>query len=125
MNLTWALAVSPAGAQSLPACSLNPASVMIAAGGNTTTTVTMNTKAASTNGALNSLPPGNCWKQCSGGGVLALALMFGVPIRRRLHFHGDRNRCIERQDNDFDQPDLNRRVSHGRGRNSRTLRAGV
>ena len=74
LNLTCALTASPAGAQSVPTCSLNPASVSIAAGGNATTIVTVNTTKASSGSALN---------QWGGRGILALALLFVAPSLRR------------------------------------------
>jgi sugar lactone lactonase YvrE len=74
LNLTCALTASPANAQSLPTCSLNPASVVVAAGGKATTVVTVNTTAASSGNALN---------QWGGGGILALALLFVAPSLRR------------------------------------------
>jgi hypothetical protein len=78
MNLTCALTASPTGAQSLPTCSLNPASVTISPGGNATTTVTVKTIAASTSSASV-----RHWWNWSGSGVVALALIFGVPSWRR------------------------------------------
>ena len=82
MNLTCTLTASPTGAQSLPMCSLNPTSITIATGGTASTVVTVNTTAASSSSAL--LSPGRqVWKALSGGGVLALALLFGVPSWRR------------------------------------------
>ncbi len=74
LNLTSSLTASPAGAQSVPTCSLNPASVVVAAGGRATTVVTVNTTAASSGNALN---------QWGGGGILALALLFVTPSLRR------------------------------------------
>jgi MYXO-CTERM domain-containing protein len=74
LNLSCTLTASPAGAQSLPTCSINPASVVIAAGGKATTVVTVNTTAASSGSALN---------QWGGGGVLALAILFAAPSLRR------------------------------------------
>ncbi len=82
MNVTCTLTASPTGAQSLPTCSLNPATITIATGGTASTVVTVNTTAASSGNAL--LSPGRqVWKALSGGGVLALALLFGVPSWRR------------------------------------------
>jgi len=82
MNLTCALTGSPTGAQSLPTCSLNPASVTIASDGTGTTVLTVNTTAASTTALL--LPFGkNSWALGGGGAVLAGLLMFGIPSRRR------------------------------------------
>ena len=74
LNLTCALTASPANAQSVPTCSLNPASVVVAAGGKATTVVTVNTTAASSGNALN---------EWGGGGILALALLFLTPSLRR------------------------------------------
>ena len=82
MNVTCALTGSPAGAQSPPNCSLNPASVTIAAGGSGTTVLTMNTTAAST--AFLVQPSGrNLWSLGGGGAVLAVMLLCGIPSRRR------------------------------------------
>jgi Chitobiase/beta-hexosaminidase C-terminal domain/FG-GAP-like repeat/Bacterial Ig-like domain (group 3) len=74
LNLTCALTASPAHAQSVPTCSLNPASVVVATGGKATTVVTVNTTAASSGNALN---------RWGGGGILALALLFVTPTLRR------------------------------------------
>jgi len=83
MNLTCTLSDSPTGAQSLPTCSLNPASIAIATGSTASTVVTVNTTAASSSSALLS-PASHVWKALSGGGVLALACLIGVPsVRRR------------------------------------------
>jgi hypothetical protein len=82
MNLTCALTASPAGAQSLPTCSLSPASITIAAGGTATTSVTAKTTAASSGSALRQPVLPN-WKPWSGAGVLALAFLVGVPSKRR------------------------------------------
>jgi sugar lactone lactonase YvrE len=73
-NLTCALTGSPANAQSVPTCSLNPASVSVTAGGKATAVVTVNTTAASSSSALN---------RWGGGGFLALALLFVTPSLRR------------------------------------------
>jgi hypothetical protein len=82
MNLTCTLTSSPTGAQSLPTCSLNPASVTLGFGGTGTTVVTISTTAASTT-ALT-LPLGkNLWELSGGGVVLAGLLMLGLPLRRR------------------------------------------
>jgi sugar lactone lactonase YvrE len=85
MNLVCTLTASPTGAQSLPTCSLNPTSITIVSGGTASSVVTVNTTAASSNSAL--LSPGrHPWKALGGGGVLALALLLGVPSRRRKVF---------------------------------------
>ena len=82
MNLACTLTASPTGAQSLPTCASNPASVTIASGGTATTTVTVSTTAGSSSSALFS-PGSRAWKTFGGGGVLALALLFGMPSWRR------------------------------------------
>jgi hypothetical protein len=80
-NLACILTSSPAGAQSLPTCSLNPASVPILSKGSATTVLTMHTTAAST--ATNIRPSGNLWGLGSGVTALAFLCMFGAPGRRR------------------------------------------
>jgi xanthine/CO dehydrogenase XdhC/CoxF family maturation factor len=82
MNLTCTLTSSPAGAQSLPTCALNPASVTLASGGNGTSTLTVKTTAASTT-ALARPTEQHFWKLGSGGAALAALLLFGIPFRRR------------------------------------------
>lgn len=81
MNVTCALTQSPSGAQSLPTCSLNPASVTLAAGGSGTTTLTVKTTAASSSAAV---PPSglNPWG-LGGGTALAGLLLVGIPFRHR------------------------------------------
>ncbi len=80
LNLTCALTQSPSGAQSLPACKLNPTSVSLTAGGTSTTTLTVTTTAASTSSLLR--PPGlDPWR--AGGVALAGLLLIGIPLRRR------------------------------------------
>jgi sugar lactone lactonase YvrE len=74
LHVSCALTSSPAGAQSVPTCNVNPASVTIAANGNVTTIVTVETTKASSGSALN---------QWRGGGILAFALLFVVPSLRR------------------------------------------
>ena len=82
MNLSCLLTTSPAGAQKPPTCALNPASVTLASGGSGTTTLTVNTTAASTN-ALARPTDQHLWKLGGGGAVLAAMLLFGIPLRRR------------------------------------------
>lgn len=73
---------SPAGAQSLPTCSLNPAGVAIASGGNGAAVLTVNTTAASTTALLS--PFAEQTLRLGGeGAALAMMLMLGVPARRR------------------------------------------
>jgi hypothetical protein len=82
MNLACTLTSSPTGAQSLPTCSLNPASVTLASGGNGTSALTVKTTAASTT-ALARPTDQHLWKLGGGGAVLAAVLLFGIPFRRR------------------------------------------
>jgi len=82
MTLTCTPASSPANAQSLPTCSLNPTSVTLASGGNGTSTLTVKTTAASTT-ALARPTDQHFWKLGSGGAALAALLLFGIPFRRR------------------------------------------
>ena len=82
MNLNLCAHCFSRGAQSLPACSLKPTSVTISGGGNASTSLTVNTTAASSSSAL--IPPGRQdWMTWSGGGILTVALLFGVPSWRR------------------------------------------
>lgn len=81
MKLTCALTNSPGGAQSLPTCSLNPASVAITAGGNGTATLNLQTTAASNTAMMH--PSGLGLLGFGGGSVLAGLIMLGVPSRRR------------------------------------------
>ena len=82
MNLACALSTSPAGAQSLPTCSLNPTSVTIAAGGGGTATLTVNTTAASTTAQIERFQR-HLFGFGDSGATLALVLFFGIPFRRR------------------------------------------
>jgi hypothetical protein len=82
LNLLCTLKASPNGAQSLPTCTLNPASVTLAAGATATTKLTINTTAAST--AYLGLPGRtNLWAIGSGSATLAFVLAFGISSRRR------------------------------------------
>ena len=69
IGIACSLIASPAGAQSLPTCSLNPASVNLAAGGSGTAVLTVNTSAASSASTRpNFWPVGGgvrCWQLCS------------------------------------------------------------
>jgi formylglycine-generating enzyme required for sulfatase activity len=82
MNLTCTLTGSPTGAQSLPTCRLNPASVTIASGGNGTTILTVDTTAGSTTALVRPLRR-SLWGSGWGGALLAVVLIFRVPSRRR------------------------------------------
>lgn len=82
MNLSCTLASSPAGAQSLPTCSLNPTSVTLKTSGTATSTLTVTTTAASTSAFAR--PYGrSLWQLGGGSTVLAALLLFGIPSRRR------------------------------------------
>ncbi len=82
VNLSCALTSSPTGAQSLPVCSIHPNSVTVSSGGNAAASLTVNTTAASASSAL-ARPGLQDWKTWRGGGILTLALLFGVPSWRR------------------------------------------
>jgi hypothetical protein len=82
MNLTCTLTNSPAGAQSVPTCSLNPASIIFLSSGSGTTALTVNTTAASTASVVQPSRR-EFWKFGGTGTALALVLLFGLPMRRR------------------------------------------
>ena len=82
LNLTCKLTTSPSGAQNAPTCSLNPASVTLTSGGSGTSTLTVNTTAASTT-ALGWPTDQHLWKLGGGGTVLVALLLFGIPFRHR------------------------------------------
>jgi hypothetical protein len=79
VNLSCALTNSPSGATEVPTCGVT-SSVAISGTTAATATLTIFTTAASS-GALD-LPLKNFFLG-SGGGVLALVLLFGIPARRR------------------------------------------
>lgn len=81
MNLGCTLTASPAGAVSLPSCTLNPASVSLAFGGSGTTTLTVKTTPASSSALARPMRQ-NLWR-FGGGAALAAVFLFGVPRRRR------------------------------------------
>jgi hypothetical protein len=82
MNVACTLTGSPTGAQSLPTCSLNPASIALTTGASGTTALTVKTTAASTASLVR---PSRLkfWRLGGGGVVLAVSFMLGVPSRRR------------------------------------------
>jgi hypothetical protein len=83
VNLTCTLSTSPAGASSLPTCTLVPTTVTLTTGGNGTSVFTIKTTAA---GATAMAKPSGIGPWGLGGGtVLAGLLMFGIASRRR-HF---------------------------------------
>jgi len=82
VSMTCTLTSSPAGALSLPTCSVVPANVTLTPGGTGTTVFTVQTSAATTTALAKPLER-NLWGLGGGGAVLAAVLMFGVPRRRR------------------------------------------
>jgi hypothetical protein len=81
MNLTCTLSSSPANAQSLPTCALNPPTTTIAAKGNATTTVTFTTTAGTT-AMATPLQKRMGWPGEEGLAVAAV-LIIGIGSRRR------------------------------------------
>lgn len=81
VNLKCTLSNSPAGAQSLPTCAVNPTTATLTPGSSTSIGITVSTTAASSaNGALHA--PAFGWMQ--GGGIaLGALLLFIAPRRRR------------------------------------------
>jgi sugar lactone lactonase YvrE len=82
MNLTCTLTGSPTGAQSLPTCSLNPASITLTSGGSGTSTLTVDTTEASTT-AFARPHRRNLWGLGAGGALLAGGIFFCLPLHRR------------------------------------------
>lgn len=82
-NLTCSLTASPTGAQSLPACSLKPTSLILTAGGTGASVLTVTTTAASTTASLIQPSRKGFWGIGGGGAVLAVLLMCSIPARRR------------------------------------------
>jgi len=81
LNLACSLTTSPANAQSLPTCSLNPATLAVGTGTSKTTTLTVKTTAAST--ALMHPLGIDLRRMGEGGLALAGVFMFGTAFRRR------------------------------------------
>jgi hypothetical protein len=81
IGLTCSLTSSPAGAESLPTCSLSPASVMIISGASATTVATVHTIAATTSADVR--PSERSPWQLGGELVLAGVLMLRISSRRR------------------------------------------
>jgi hypothetical protein len=79
LNLTCALTSSPTGAQNLPTCTLNPASLTFAAPGSATATLTVGTTGTSAALRQDERSP---WLP-AGGVTLALLVMMGIPRLRR------------------------------------------
>jgi hypothetical protein len=82
VNIACALTNSPAGAQSLPICSVNPANEILLPGGVKTLALSVSTTAAST-ASLSRPTQMRIWGLGCGGSVLAAVLMMGIPSRRR------------------------------------------
>jgi len=83
LNLACVLSASPAGAQSLPRCSLNPASITLKAGGTGTSVLSVATTAASSSASLARPSRKNLSGLGGGGVVFAALLMGGIPFKRR------------------------------------------
>jgi len=81
MKMSCTLTGSPSGAQSLPTCSLNPTTMNITTGGTGSTTLTVQTTAASTTALL--VPVRMKLLGLGGGTILAGLFLIGVPTRRR------------------------------------------
>ena len=82
MRLACALTTSPAAAQDLPTCSLNPTSVAMTPNGTASTVFTVQTTGSSQAGIVDSFG----WRlRWVGGGSTAFAvvILLGVPNRRR------------------------------------------
>ncbi len=82
LNLTCTLTTSPAGAQSLPTCSMSPTSVAITSGGTGTSVLTVKTTSATT-AALDNAFHENWWRIGAGDAVFALLVGCGIGWRRR------------------------------------------
>ena len=80
VNLTCSLTSSPAGAQSLPTCSISPASVTLQTGGSATSVLAVTTTAASTS-LLRPLRDGS-WTRGGDCAILAVLAIWGIPRRR-------------------------------------------
>ncbi len=80
VDLSCALTGSPAGAASLPTCSVKPPTVTLTTGGSGSSVLTVATTAATT--AL-AQPAGSGLWGLGSGVALAAMLMFGIPSRRR------------------------------------------
>ena len=81
MKLICTLSSSPTGAQSLPTCSLNPASITITSGKSGATVLTVHTTTATI--AVAESDTRDLRTLGGGGAVLAAVLMFGISSRRR------------------------------------------
>lgn len=82
MHLVCALTTSPAAAQDLPTCSLNPTSLAMTPNGTASTVFTVQTTGSSQAASVDSFG----WRlRCIGGGSTAFAvvILLGVPNRRR------------------------------------------
>ena len=79
VNLTCAVTTSMASVNDMPTCSLNPTSVTLSGAAAQTSTLTVNTTAASS--AVNRMQ--RLFRPMTGGMALALITLFLVPRRRR------------------------------------------
>ena len=81
LNISCALTTSPANAQSPPTCALNPSTTTIAAGGNATTTLTVNTTAGMS--AMLMRSKDRLWGKGTEAATFAALLIMGLRVRRR------------------------------------------
>ncbi|MGA7157380.1 MAG: Ig-like domain repeat protein [Acidobacteriaceae bacterium] len=84
MNLSCTLTNAPVGAHYLPACSLNPAKITVAASGTAATTLTVQTTSA-TSAAMGRRLRWNPWR-LGGGSAMAGLLLLVMPTRRKRLF---------------------------------------
>jgi hypothetical protein len=81
LNLSCTLMNSPAGAQSLPSCTMSPGNIVLTNGGTGTASVAMTTTAGSS--ASLQMPFRSQPWGIYGGTTLAFAIFLGTPRRRR------------------------------------------
>jgi hypothetical protein len=82
MNLSCSLTGSPTGAQSVPTCSLKPATIALLSGGSATSVLTLATTSALSS-AMTRPSESITWKLGSGGTLLVSLLLIIMPSQRR------------------------------------------